>query len=74
VQVHHATEDRLIPFAAGQELARLIPAAQFVVHKGAGHGLFERTEECMESIIAFNAECEPPASASSGDTSRRANA
>jgi 3-oxoadipate enol-lactonase len=75
VQVHHGTEDRLMPFAAGRELARRIPGAQFVVHEGAGHAtILERPEESRESVLAFLAECEAPPSASSGDASRGANA
>ena len=59
VQVHHGTEDPLMPFAAGRELARRIPGAQLVVHEGAGHALvLERPEECRESILAFLGECE----------------
>jgi 3-oxoadipate enol-lactonase len=57
-QVHHGTEDRLIPFAAGEELARRIPDAWFVVHEGAGHGVVERMEEASDSILAFLAESE----------------
>jgi 3-oxoadipate enol-lactonase len=56
VQVHHGTEDRVIPFAAGRGLARQIPGARFVVHEGAGHAIFERLEEVGESILAFLAE------------------
>src|SRR5205823_5303204 len=58
VQVHHGTEDRLVPFAGGGELARRIPGARFVVHEGAGHGILERLEEVGESILAFLAESE----------------
>jgi 3-oxoadipate enol-lactonase len=58
VQVHHGTEDRLVPFAAGRELARRIPGARFVAHEGAGHGIPERLEEGSESILAFLAESE----------------
>jgi pimeloyl-ACP methyl ester carboxylesterase len=74
VLVHHGTEDPLVPFAAGRELARRIPGARFELHPGAGHGLVERTDEVGEMILAFLAESEAPASASSGDTSRRGNA
>ena len=79
VQVHHGTEDRtedrLIPFAAGRALARRFHGAQFVVNEGAGHALvLERTEGSSERIVALLAECEPRASASSGDTRPRANA
>jgi 3-oxoadipate enol-lactonase len=59
VQVHHGTEDPLIPFAAGRELAHRIPGARFVVHEGAGHALvLERPDECRDSILAFLAESE----------------
>jgi 3-oxoadipate enol-lactonase len=59
VQVHHGSEDQLMPFAAGRELARRIPGARFVVHEGAGHALvLERPEECSERILAFLAESE----------------
>ena len=56
VQVHHGTEDRLVPFDAGRELARHIPGARFVVHDGAGHGMLERLDEIGESILGFLAE------------------
>jgi pimeloyl-ACP methyl ester carboxylesterase len=58
VQVHHGTEDALIPLAAGRELARRIPDARFELHPGAGHGLFERTDEVGEKTLAFLDECE----------------
>jgi 3-oxoadipate enol-lactonase len=59
VQIHHGSGDSLMPFAAGRELARLIPDAQLVVHEGAGHALvLERPEECAENILAFLAESE----------------
>jgi pimeloyl-ACP methyl ester carboxylesterase len=58
VQVHHGTEDRLVPFAGGRELARRIPGARFVVHEGAGHGIFERLDDVGESIRAFLAASE----------------
>jgi len=46
--------DRLIPFAAGRELARRIPDAELVVHEGAGHAiLLERPDECRERSEAF---------------------
>jgi pimeloyl-ACP methyl ester carboxylesterase len=66
VQVHHGTQDPLIPLAAGRELARRIPGARFELHPGAGHGLFERAEQVYRSILAFVAGCETRAAASSG--------
>ena len=73
VQVHHGSQDPLVPLAAGRELARRIPGARFVVHEGTGHALFERTEEVAETILAFFADYEAPVSASPGDAGRRAN-
>jgi pimeloyl-ACP methyl ester carboxylesterase len=73
VQLHHGTQDPLIPLAAGRELARRIPGARFVVHERAGHALFERTDEVSKSILAFLGDCEAPASASPDDTDRRVN-
>ena len=58
VQVHHGTEDRLVPFAAGRELARRIPDARFLAYEGAGHGVLERLDESGERILAFLAESE----------------
>lgn len=58
VQVHHGSDDALIPPAAGRELARRIPGARFEVHTGAAHALFERMEEVGESIITFLAAAE----------------
>jgi pimeloyl-ACP methyl ester carboxylesterase len=59
VQIHHGTEDPLMPFAAGRELARRIPGAQLVVHEGAGHALIlERPEEGRESVLRFLDESE----------------
>lgn len=56
VLVHHGTEDRLVPLAAGEELARRIPNARFEAYEGAGHGIFERLDESSDSIRAFLAE------------------
>jgi 3-oxoadipate enol-lactonase len=61
VQVHHGSEDLLIPLAAGGEGGRRIPHARFEIHVGAGHALFERTEEVSEAVLAFLAECDAPA-------------
>jgi 3-oxoadipate enol-lactonase len=58
VQVHHGTEDSLMPFAAGEELARRIPDARFEAYEGAGHGILECLEEVAENILAFLAESE----------------
>jgi 3-oxoadipate enol-lactonase len=58
VQVHHGSQDPLVPPAAGRKLAQRIPGARFELHEGAGHALFERTEEVSESILAFLAESE----------------
>jgi 3-oxoadipate enol-lactonase len=67
VRVHHGSEDLLIPLAAGRELARRIPRARFEIHVGAGHALFERTEEVSEAVLAFLGERNASASASHSD-------
>jgi pimeloyl-ACP methyl ester carboxylesterase len=59
VLVHHGTEDRIVPIAAGEELARRIPTARFEAYEGAGHGIFERLDESSGSILAFLGECDP---------------
>lgn len=58
VQVHHGTEDRIVPFAAGRELARRIPGARFEVHEGARHGILKRLDEVGERILGFLGEAE----------------
>ena len=62
VQVHHGTADPLMPFAAGRELARRIPGAEFVAYEGAGHALFLERPEGGETILAFLAEHEAQSS------------
>jgi len=70
VQVHHGTEDPLVPLAAGRELARRIRGARLEIHPGAGHGLFERTEEVGERIIAFLTECDACSSVDRSEEAR----
>jgi pimeloyl-ACP methyl ester carboxylesterase len=53
VLIHHGSEDPLIPLVEGRELARRIPGARFEIHRGAGHGMLECTDEVAESILAF---------------------
>jgi pimeloyl-ACP methyl ester carboxylesterase len=54
VQVQHGTADRLIPFAAGRELARRIPGARFEPIAGAGHALvLERPDEIVQRAHRF---------------------
>jgi pimeloyl-ACP methyl ester carboxylesterase len=41
------TDDRVVPFAAGRELARRIPGAQFYAFPGRGHvSVFTTSEAC----------------------------
>jgi pimeloyl-ACP methyl ester carboxylesterase len=54
VQVQHGTADRLIPFAAGRELARRIRGASFEPIEGAGHALvLERPDEIFDHAHRF---------------------
>ncbi|MEQ4207234.1 alpha/beta hydrolase [Actinopolymorpha sp. B9G3] len=54
VLVQHGTADPVIPVAAGRELARRIPSADFQQLDGAGHALgLERTEEITQRALAF---------------------
>jgi 3-oxoadipate enol-lactonase len=54
VQVQHGSADRLMPLAAGRELARRIPGASFEVIEGAGHALgLERPDETFDHALAF---------------------
>jgi len=70
VQVHHGTDDRLMPFENGRQLVQHIPNARFVIHHGAGHALFECTEEVAERQLAFLSEREAPASTRARDAKR----
>ena len=54
VHVHHGTEDPLIPFAAGRELARRIPNAEFVAYEGTGHAIFLERPEGGARLLAFS--------------------
>ena len=52
--VIHGAEDRIIPLAAGRELAQLIKGAQLEVLPGAGHLLLaERPKELYALVTAF---------------------
>ena len=52
--VIHGTEDRLVPLRYGEELARLIPGAELVVLRGAGHMyITDSTAEADEAVRAF---------------------
>lgn len=52
--VLHGTGDSLIPFKAGELVARAIPGARFVSEEGAGHSLpKERAESFNRELIDF---------------------
>lgn len=50
--VIHGTQDWILPFAAGQELARTIPGAQFDAIDNAGHIFFFSHAEAVNASIA----------------------
>lgn len=50
--VVHGTNDWVLPHAAGEELARIIPGARFVSVKGGGHGFFFTHAEITNSACA----------------------
>jgi len=61
--VVHGTADTLIPFKAGELVARAIPGARFVREEGAGHSLpKERADSFNRELMRFLAEAsrEPP--------------
>ncbi|MEX2558198.1 MAG: alpha/beta fold hydrolase [Actinomycetota bacterium] len=52
--VIHGESDRLVPAANGQDLARLIPGAQFELVSGASHNLFtDKPDETVGLILSF---------------------
>jgi 3-oxoadipate enol-lactonase len=54
VQVQHGSADRLMPPAAGRELARRIPGAQLEILEGAGHALgLERPDAIVDLAVSF---------------------
>jgi len=62
VLVAHGTGDLLVPFAAGEAVARGIPTSRFLVEDGAGHSLpKERAESFNRALVGFLRE------AASGD-------
>ena len=50
--VLHGTKDRVLPFEAGQELARVIPGAKFVAVADAGHALYFTHYQLVNAAIA----------------------
>ena len=50
--VLHGTDDRVLPHAAGVELAEAIPGAHFVTVKDAGHAVFFTDHETTNQAIA----------------------
>jgi pimeloyl-ACP methyl ester carboxylesterase len=54
VQIQHGSADRLMPPAAGRELARRIPGADLKILEGAGHALgLERPDEIVDVAVTF---------------------
>ncbi|HLK38186.1 MAG TPA: alpha/beta hydrolase, partial [Polyangiaceae bacterium] len=52
VLVTHGTADALIPFKAGELVARAIGGARWVPHEGAGHGLPHERPEAFHRALA----------------------
>ena len=50
--VLHGTDDRVLPYVAGQELAQNIPGAQLVTLEDAGHALFFTHHQRTNAAIA----------------------
>lgn len=55
--VIHGREDEVVPFAMGQELARLIPKAQFFPVPGMGHNDALDRESVLAEIASFAGAC-----------------
>jgi pimeloyl-ACP methyl ester carboxylesterase len=54
VLVAHGTADALIPFRAGELVARAIPGAAWIVEEGAGHSLpQERAPSFAAALVSF---------------------
>ncbi len=52
--VMHGDEDKLVPFAYGEELAATLPHSTFVPMRGAGHNyLIARAKEANDATLAF---------------------
>ena len=52
--VLHGTEDRIVPFAWGEELARTVPRARLARYEGSGHSFMaERPEEVSADVLRF---------------------
>lgn len=50
----HGTDDRIIPFAAGEELHRLIPGSELKTLEGIGHlVLAEYSKNLAQDVLAF---------------------
>lgn len=49
--VIHGADDRLIPVAMGEEIARSIPAAELVIIQDAGHFVFAEQPEDIASVV-----------------------
>ena len=56
--VLHGSDDREVPLALGEELARTIPKAQLHVVPGGGHSLVHRTEKGRRLAVEFIADQE----------------
>lgn len=70
--VLHGTDDRVLPLAAGVELAENIPGAQFVQIDSAGHAVFfTHHQQTNNAIAAFIRGLKPPTVSENGAAPNR---
>jgi 3-oxoadipate enol-lactonase len=61
--VLHGTQDDVVPYSYGQELAETLPDARFLSLDGAGHNyLVARRDQANDAVLTFLAEVDRPGS------------
>ena len=52
--VLHGTEDKMVPYGHGVELAEALPHAKLVTYEGAGHNFFvSYRDQANADVLAF---------------------
>jgi pimeloyl-ACP methyl ester carboxylesterase len=59
--VLHGSRDKMVPMAAAEQLARIIPGARFDLLEGGSHTLMGRSAEARQRVIAWIQRIEGPA-------------